>query len=426
MLSTKGTQFFQNGKPFFYLADTCWSAFTNITLEEWQYYLDFREQQGFTAIQINILSQWDASGSDLDILPFPITRSGAHYQYDFSKPNHEYFDRAEQMVAAVREHHMVPVLVLLWSNYVPGTWSANMNINNQIPFDDIEPYVSAVTERFKKFSPIYFVSGDTDFPTEETVNYYREALTVAKVHDPQALYSCHIKGRLAEVPVELLDQLDFFCYQSGHNFAGQNTAYSIPSALRSQGYRKPIINAEPCYEQISYSRNLYGRYDARNVRQASWSSVLSGANAGITYGAHGIWSWHRLNHSFGIVQGEGFDAPFDWRDALHFDGANDMVYLKTIMEQYFPNGAKPVQTDLHHEESIRVSVNENRDRYAIYLPTNTVLDLNPLKITNTNASAYVFDLNKRQQYPLKFTDLTHLAMSRSEADSVIIVDIKGA
>lgn len=29
----------KDGKIFFYLADTCWSAFTNISDEEWDYYL---------------------------------------------------------------------------------------------------------------------------------------------------------------------------------------------------------------------------------------------------------------------------------------------------------------------------------------------------------------------------------------------------
>ena len=39
--------FVRDGKPFFYLADTCWSAFTNISEEEWEYYLTYRRQQGF-------------------------------------------------------------------------------------------------------------------------------------------------------------------------------------------------------------------------------------------------------------------------------------------------------------------------------------------------------------------------------------------
>ena len=38
----------KNGKPFFYLADTCWSAFTNIKDNDWDYYLDYRKSQGFT------------------------------------------------------------------------------------------------------------------------------------------------------------------------------------------------------------------------------------------------------------------------------------------------------------------------------------------------------------------------------------------
>ena len=59
----------KDGKPFFYLADTCWSAFTNITDEEWDYYLYKRKVQGFNTIQINILPQWDASVTDLDYQP---------------------------------------------------------------------------------------------------------------------------------------------------------------------------------------------------------------------------------------------------------------------------------------------------------------------------------------------------------------------
>ena len=32
----------RDGKPFFWLADTIWSAFTNVTDEEWIAYLDKR------------------------------------------------------------------------------------------------------------------------------------------------------------------------------------------------------------------------------------------------------------------------------------------------------------------------------------------------------------------------------------------------
>ena len=70
-VSSDNRTFQRNGKHFFYLADTCWSAFTNITLEEWEYYLELRRQQGFNVIQINALPQWDASGTELNCYPFP-------------------------------------------------------------------------------------------------------------------------------------------------------------------------------------------------------------------------------------------------------------------------------------------------------------------------------------------------------------------
>jgi len=53
-MSVNKRSFQLNGMPFFYLADTVWSAFTNITLEDWEFYLDKRRKQGFNVLQINV------------------------------------------------------------------------------------------------------------------------------------------------------------------------------------------------------------------------------------------------------------------------------------------------------------------------------------------------------------------------------------
>ena len=34
-------------RPFFYLADTVWAAFANLSIERWRQYLRFRRAQGF-------------------------------------------------------------------------------------------------------------------------------------------------------------------------------------------------------------------------------------------------------------------------------------------------------------------------------------------------------------------------------------------
>ena len=74
--------------------------------------------QGFNALQINILPQWDASGSDIDIQAFAVKADGT---FDFFKLNEAYFDRAEKMIAMAVERGFLPALVLLWCNFVPDT-----------------------------------------------------------------------------------------------------------------------------------------------------------------------------------------------------------------------------------------------------------------------------------------------------------------
>ena len=53
-ISENKRYFKKNNKKFFYFADTCWSAFTNIDLDSWEYYLQYRRRQGFNVLQINI------------------------------------------------------------------------------------------------------------------------------------------------------------------------------------------------------------------------------------------------------------------------------------------------------------------------------------------------------------------------------------
>jgi hypothetical protein len=77
----------RDGKPFFFLADALWTAFSNITTEEWEEYLDYRKLQDFNAFQVNILTQWDGGKPDLGIYPFKIDEQG---KFDFYSINEEY------------------------------------------------------------------------------------------------------------------------------------------------------------------------------------------------------------------------------------------------------------------------------------------------------------------------------------------------
>ena len=111
----------RDGKPFFWLADTLWSAFTNMTDEELESYLILRRQQGFNVLQINILPQWDRCWTPAPCMPWPCKADG---MFDYSAPmNQDYFDHAAHMCEKISAYGFTPALVVLWSNYVPGTWA---------------------------------------------------------------------------------------------------------------------------------------------------------------------------------------------------------------------------------------------------------------------------------------------------------------
>lgn len=368
--------FDENGRASFYLADTCWSAFTNIAEDDWDYYLDYRRSQGFNVLQVNMLQQWDASQPQLNVKPFALKADGT---FDFETYNEDYFDRAERMFAKAHQKGMTIALVLLWANYVPDTWASQMPLRQLgiFPKDKITSYVDKVMKRYDQYAPIYIISGDTDFQTEEVIkDYYLTALNRVKNNNPQAITTLHIRGREADLPTILKESpdLDFYMFQSGHNSEFPQMAYQLAETFYAMEPQRPLLNSEPCYEMMGYSRRVYGRFSREDVRKAAWQSVLSGASAGVTYGAHGIWSWHNSQLEFDSSIGEAFESPYDWHDALHFKGAWDYAFIKDFVESQELFHLQPAQ-DLLENETTEIRAAKNEKTMLIYLPSNITVKL---------------------------------------------------
>ncbi|WP_099225237.1 DUF4038 domain-containing protein [Listeria costaricensis] len=415
--STDQRRLEKDGKPFFYLADTVWSAFTNITLADWAYYLHVRKQQGFNVLQINILPQWDRSVAGEVMEPFGI-KDGF---LNLADKNEAYFAHAEKMLAMAVEEGFTPALVLLWCNYIPETWATKFGHSPAFRKEDVKAYTAMMMEHFNQFDPIYVISGDTDFPTENVTDYYLNALDVVAEKAPDALKVLHICGRLGEIPARLKNHpaLDIYFYQSGHNVEHQQTAYTLAEHFSQLEPTKPVINSEPCYEMMGgYSPERYGRFSREDIRRAAWQSVLSGASAGITYGAHGIWSWHTVDSTFGSTIGEGFTPPFDWRQALHFEGANDYAFLKQFLLENQLTDLTPVDVLANPIADIRAS--ESGDKVLLYVPSNLPVYL---KGQFASPNDYAIDLETRKQVALSKTfqeGKTRVAMTPFTKDALYI------
>jgi hypothetical protein len=363
-VSPDKTHFICEGRPFFYLADTVWSAFTSATEEEWKEYLEYRRLQGFNALQINVLYQWDAS---IPYLRFPFQRD-ERGEYSSFQIDEAYFDFAEKLLELATQKGFIPALVLLWCNFVPDTWASQRGIPMVMPFETMERYVEYAVRRFEKFSPIFIISGDTNFGSQETVRYYLRALEITKSIAPQALTTFHLQPQ-ADLPEEILHSpyLDFYTYQSGHVKAEQHFPYVLGEKFSALTPQRPVVNAEPCYEGHPYGFTKDGRFRVFDVRKAIWQSLLSGAQAGVTYGAHGIWSWHRKGAEFKGVEFSG--EPFEWRTALTFDGAWEASFARFVFERFLLFGMRPAKRLLvGAPQEICLTVAEDGRKFALYTP----------------------------------------------------------
>ena len=401
------------GKPFFYLADTVWFAFTSFSLNDWEEYLDFRKMQGFNVLQIIMLPMREFSFTYLNHGPFRLL-SDDPLDFDFYMINEEYFEKAKSMLDIAAAKGFIPALAPLWCNYIPENWNSTQP---KIPFDAVRPYIEYVVKNFDKYNPIYIVGGDTDFPTGEQTRYYMEELKTIKKVNPEAFTTFHIWTGTddlnledADLPKEFIkSELDFYMYQSGH-YNNQSTPYFLAEKFYRKEVKRPVVNGEPCYEGSLRNFTKYNpRFNEFDVRKAIWQSLLSGAKAGFAYGALGM---------YGKPDSEEVN---NWRDVIRFPGAWDAAFSKWIFEEFEMFDLEPDYTGvLSNSPEIRMSRSIDGKKVVIYIPYNTEVEV------GMDLSGYKFTLiNMKDKLFAKPTidfkeDRSVIRMHRFNADVLLI------
>src|SRR4051794_4614401 len=83
---------FEDGTPFFYMADTAWELFHRLNREEANRYLEDRARKGFTVIQAVALSELDGLTAPNAYGAAPLIGGNP------SRPNPEYFAHVDFIV----------------------------------------------------------------------------------------------------------------------------------------------------------------------------------------------------------------------------------------------------------------------------------------------------------------------------------------
>lgn len=361
-LAPSGDHLTCDGRDDFLLADTLWAAMHRAETERLATVLDRRRDQGFSGAMMSILPiAHDRSGQIRH--PF---RAGDDGNPDFGSLDEAWLEHAAEVVEMVVERGLVPVLMLQWVNYVPGTWASREAPELVMNDADTLAMVDGVVGRLREFHPIWSVSGDDTFTSDAAVARYRLIAERVRELDPEALVTAHTGGWI-NLPDAIAEVVDFVGYQSGHDGANWDVnPQQWNHYLDTVATRRPAMNLEPPYEGHGYGSGR-GRYLAREVREASWRSVLTGAGAGLGYGAHGLWSWHRAGESF---SSEGWSGmPFDAMVAAELPGAGDVGWLReqAVTHRFWELVDR---SDLSVQDTSGITVGATRDlaRAVVYSP----------------------------------------------------------
>jgi hypothetical protein len=310
-----------DGTPFFFLADTVWTGPALSTGEDWLIYLADRKRKGFTAIQFNMACPWRTATTD---------REGrGSYKIEAGKliPNEDFYRQVDARMQSIADAGLLAVPVLVWAN---KKGDAGMDLSE----DQLLTLVTFEVERYRTTNSLFILAGDNRYDAGQAEKWKRIGRTVFGDRS-DLLVTTHPTGM--NFPWKQWEDekwLRILGYQSGHGDDAKALAWIHSGPLSEYAgqakFTKPIINLEPPYEDHNGYQSKKP-HPAYHVRRAVYMSLLAAPVAGVTYGGHGVWSWHEkpgetpTDHpSTGIAK--------VWKEAIALPGSVQMGYVRKFFE----------------------------------------------------------------------------------------------
>ena len=305
----------QDGKPFFYLGDTCWLLFQRPNREEVDEYLTDRVTKGFTVMQAYVVrglgkQHPDGNSSLLDATPF-IDR-------DPTRPNEEFFKNVDYVVNRANELGLVMGLVTAKSWHVTEHLERVFDEKNAFTFGKF------LGERYKNKTVLWFPGGDSA-PGKYDAVWVAMAKGLKDGCGGSQLICYHGQGSTSSsMWFHKADWLDFNSIQSGHNF--RSDSYAFVSKDYALMPAKPTVDMEPAYENHPTGANQ-PRVDSHKVRTQAYLAMLAGA-AGHGYGSLDLFYFYK--DADGPFPKNGFQH---WRTAMAYEGSRQVGLVRRLFEQ---------------------------------------------------------------------------------------------
>ncbi len=318
-----------SGRPFLYLADTAWLAPSHLTQPQVLEWLDARERQGFTAVQMSVLDFLHLSDSRNAYGDWPFVN-----QTDLSRPlevgartsdpasaDYDYWDHVSWIVQQAGARGMTATLVPAWYGYQGEDWRGRVTTSNA------GSYGSFLGRRLGHHPNLVWLLGGDNNPGTATADIARVPSGQDRGSKVAATDALAAAIRAAEPTRHLMTYHAARTHSSYVTFSGRSW-HTLASAYGTQvthlavtgstGRGLPVVVTEAYYDARSRSPYL----DARGLRAQAWWSVLGGA--GYAYGHENVW-----------------DLDNGWRTALTARSATDVTRIAGIVGTSRPVAASP-------------------------------------------------------------------------------------
>lgn len=364
-----------DGSPFFYLGDTAWELFHRLNRDDASRYLEDRAAKGFTVIQAVAISEFDGLSDPNAYGDLPL------HDQDPTRPNDAYFRHVDWIVDRAAQLGMFIGLLPTWADKVgPINWGTGPEV---FTVANAAVYGRYLGEHYREAPIIWILGGDRNPTLPAHIDTWRSlAEGLAAGGGGNHLRTFHPQGRSSSATfVHDEDWLDFNMIQSGHHELNSPN-YRMIEADYSRKPVKPVIDAEPCYEDhpVNWKPEL-GHFSDWDARKAAYWSLFAGS-CGHTYGANSIFQFWT-----GGDPGK-FGARRPWQEALDLPGSSQMKHARTLIEsrQVFdriPDQSLIVSDPGIDADHVRATRAVDYSYAFVYLPSGkpVTLDLSPFPKT---------------------------------------------
>jgi hypothetical protein len=315
----------QDGRPFFWLADTAWELFHRLNREDADRYLENRAKNGFTVIQAVALAELDGLNDPNPYGHRPLLDNDPTRPDVKEGPRNDYWDQVDYIVQKANSLGLTIGFLPTWGDKWNKKWGAGPEIFTP---DNAEAYGQWLGRRYATANLVWILGGDRPVENDRHKDIIRAMARGLHRGDQGA----HLKtyhptgGQGSSEWFHRDDWLDFNMRQNGHvpEFTGR---YDATRVDYDRTPVKPVLDGEPIYEDhpVSFDAKKLGHSIASDVRRPLYWDLFSGA-CGHTYGHHSVWQmWAPGRNPIN-------NPLMPWFEAIDQPGARQMQFARRLLE----------------------------------------------------------------------------------------------